>query len=288
MKTHPPPHLNRPTKIEPALELDKIGFRYAAEWVLRDISLTIQHGEFLGIIGPNGSGKTTLLKIMTGLLKAGEGQVRINGRPLGDIRKKDLAGQVALVAQETSAAFSFSVREIVLMGRHPHLGFLAFEGEKDADIAEAAMDMAGILPFGGRDIHELSGGERQRVWIARALAQQPDIMMLDEPTAFQDIRHQVDFFHLIRNLNRDRGLTVVAVTHDINMASSFCDRLVLLNRGGVFASGHPDQVITARHLREVYAMDVLVDQSPIDGRPRLTLSGRDHTRHGDGVRYGDD
>jgi iron complex transport system ATP-binding protein len=138
------------------------------------------------------------------------------------------------------------------------------------------MDMAGILPLSGRDIHELSGGERQRVWIARALAQQPDIMLLDEPTAFQDIRHQVDFFNLIRNLNRNRGLTVVAVTHDINLASSFCDRLVLLNQGGVFASGHPDQVITERHLLEVYAMDVLVDQSPVDGRPRLTLAGKDH------------
>ncbi len=255
----------------PALEMDRIGFRYAAEWVIRDVSLTVQPGEFLGIIGPNGSGKTTLLKIMAGILKAGEGRVKIGGRPLGEITRKALAGKVALVAQETSAAFSFSVREIVLMGRYPHLGFLSFEGERDLKIADAAMALSGILPLGSRPVHELSGGERQRVWIARALAQQPEIMLLDEPTAFQDIRHQVDFFRLIRDLNRSRGLTVIAVTHDINLASSYCSRLVLLSRGGIFAAGPPDQVVTEENLFHVYETEVLVDRSPVDGRPRVTL-----------------
>ncbi len=258
----------------PALALDKVGFRYAADWVIREISLAVEPGEFLGIIGPNGSGKTTLLKVMAGILKAGEGRVKIGGRLLGEIARKALAGKVAFVAQETPAEFSFSVRELVLMGRYPHLRFMAFEGERDLEIADAAMALAGILPLGARPIHELSGGERQRVWIARALAQEPEIMLLDEPTAFQDIRHQVDCFRLIRNLNRSRGLTVIAVTHDINLASSYCDRLVLMSRGKIFASGPPDQVITEEKLFHVYETDVLVDRSPVDGRPRVTL-GRD-------------
>jgi iron complex transport system ATP-binding protein len=255
----------------PTLELEKIGFRYDSDWVIRAVSLTVQQSEFLGIIGPNGSGKTTLLKVMNGILQPQEGRVQLSGLDLKCMDKRALARIVAAVPQDTSVIFPFSVREVVLMGRYPHLGFLAFEGENDSEIADAAMRMTGMIALGDRGIHELSGGERQRVLIARALAQQPEIILLDEPTAFQDIKHQVDFFHLIRDLNRKQGLTVIAVTHDVNLASSYCDRLVLLKRGAIHVVGRPDQVITEQNLLDVYETDALVDRHPISGRPRVTL-----------------
>ena len=256
-----------------ALDLKKVGFRYVSDWVIRDISLMVQKKEFLGIIGPNGSGKTTLLKVMNGLLCPQEGQVRLNGRLLQESDKKMLARTMAVVPQDTAVIFPFSVRELVLMGRYPHLGFLAFESQKDYDIADMAMQMTGMLPLGDRSIHELSGGERQRVLIARALAQQPEIILLDEPTAFQDIKHQVEFFNLISDLKQNHELTVIGVTHDVNLASTYCDRVVLLKQGAIHAIGHPDEVITELNILDVYETDVLIDRHPVSGRPRVTLRG---------------
>ncbi len=255
------------------LELEEIGFRYDSDWVIRRVSLRIGRGEFLGIIGPNGSGKTTLLKLMNGLLRPQEGSVRINGAPLAGLRRKSLARMMAVVPQDALMVFPFTVREIVLMGRYPHFGLLHFEDEEDVRIAEKSMEMAGVLALADRNMHGLSGGERQRVLIARALAQEPEIILLDEPTAFQDIRHQAEFFNLIRNLNLSRELTVIAVTHDINLASSFCNRIMLLNRGEVEAIGPPSDVITRENIMRVYEADVLVDPHPVSGRPRVTLAG---------------
>ncbi len=255
------------------LEMEEIGFRYDSDWVTRRVSLRIGRGEFLGIIGPNGSGKTTLLKLMNGLLRPQEGSVRINGAPLAGLRRKSLARMMAVVPQDALMVFPFTVREIVLMGRYPHFGLLHFEDEEDVRIAEKSMEMAGVLALADRNMHGLSGGERQRVLIARALAQEPEIILLDEPTAFQDIRHQAEFFNLIRNLNLSRELTVIAVTHDINLASSFCNRIMLLNRGEVEAIGPPSDVITRENIMGVYEADVLVDPHPVSGRPRVTLAG---------------
>ncbi len=255
------------------LEMEEIGFRYDSDWVTRRVSLRIGRGEFLGIIGPNGSGKTTLLKLMNGLLRPQEGSVRINGAPLAGLRRKSLARMMAVVPQDALMVFPFTVREIVLMGRYPHFGLLHFEDEEDVRIAEKSMEMAGVLALADRNMHGLSGGERQRVLIARALAQEPEIILLDEPTAFQDIRHQAEFFNLIRNLNLSRELTVIAVTHDINLASSFCNRIMLLNRGEVEAIGPPYDVITRENIMGVYEADVLVDPHPVSGRPRVTLAG---------------
>ena len=255
------------------IKLSGVGFRYNTDWVLRNISLDISRGEFIGILGPNGSGKTTLLKILDGILKAQEGEVQINGVPENVIKRSHLAKTIAVVAQDVEMIFSFTVLEIVLMGRSPHLSKWQFEGETDFRIAREAMQLTDTLSLANRRMSSLSGGERQRVMIARALAQEPQILLLDESTAFLDIRHQVDFFDLIKSLNERSDLTVVAVTHDINLASLYCDRLILMKSGQIHGLGTPDEVIEEKNIKDVYETSVAVDQSPETGRPRITILG---------------
>jgi len=256
----------------PLLKVDNVSFRYGEQWVLRGIDFTVEKGDFLGIIGPNGSGKTTLLRVIDGILAPQEGAVLLEGTEIGKLRREALARSVAVVPQYSALAFPFSVEEVVLMGRAPHLGRWRFEGDEDNRIARKAMEMTDTLGLAARDMESLSGGERQRVLIARALAQEPRLMLLDEPTAFLDIRHQVDFFDRIRSLNRDRGLTVIAVTHDINLAAHYCDRIILLKDGRIGAAGPVDAVITEENIRETYETRVMVDRHPRTGSPRITLT----------------
>ena len=199
--------------------------------MLNGISLAIDRGEIAGIIGPNGSGKTTLLKLLSKVLKQESGSIRLMGRDLASMKHKEIARIVGVVPQGTSIAFSFTVREVVLMGRSPHLGILQMEQEADLKIADNAMGLTDTLELADRNIDELSGGECQRVIIARALAQEPKIMLLDEPTSYLDINHQLEIFDLIKRLNKERDLTVVIVSHDLNMAAEYCDRLILLKDG---------------------------------------------------------
>lgn len=252
------------------LRLEKIGFKYAEDWTLKDISFDVLKGEFMGVLGPNGSGKTTLLKLIDGLLRPREGGLWIEGRSVPDMKRAAIAKLVAVVPQDSQMIFPFTVQEIVLMGRMPHLSQWRFEGEKDFQIARGAMEMTGTWSLAARRMSTLSGGERQRVLIARALAQQPRILLLDEPTAFLDIRHQIDFFDLIRRLNRDQALTVIAVSHDINLASLYCDRILLLKEGRMHGMGEPAAVITASHIQDVYQTPVSVDRNPVTGRPTVT------------------
>lgn len=253
------------------VQLKEIGFRYAKDWVLKNISFEIENGEFIGIIGPNGSGKTTLLKIIDRILIPQKGSIWISGININEMKRDSLARFIAVVPQDSPMTFPFSVEEVVLMGRAPHLGKLRFEGEKDYEIAHRAMEMTDTLSFANRSITELSGGESQRILIARALAQQPQIILLDESTAFLDIKHQIAFFDLMKALNRKQGLTVIAITHDINLASLYCDRLILLNEGNIHCIGTPDEVITESNIKEVYETDVLVDRNPQTKLPRVTL-----------------
>ncbi len=255
------------------IALDNVGFRYAEPWVLKKISGEISRGEFVGILGPNGSGKTTLLKILDGMIAPQEGKVRIGGVPLASIRRNDLAKTVAVVAQDFRMTFPFSVQEVVLMGRSPHLAKWRFEGETDLRIVREVMAMTDTVELADRNMEELSGGERQRVLIARALAQEPQILLLDEPTAFLDIKHQIDFFDLVKSLNRKKNLTVVAVTHDINLASLYCDRLMLLRGGRLCVQGSPEDVVTEENIADVYQVRVSVDCNPATGRPRVSPRG---------------
>lgn len=252
------------------VKLEQIGFTYNESWVLKDVSFEVDKGDFIGIIGPNGSGKTTLLKVIDGILTPREGEIWINGALTQTLKRENLAKIIAVVPQESLMIFPFTVHEIVLMGRAPHLGKWRFEGETDFRIAHHAMEMTDTLSLMNRGMNALSGGERQRVLIARALAQQPQIMLLDEPTAFLDIKHQVDFFDLIKTLNKNQALTVIAVTHDINLASLYCDRIILLHNGNIHCMGSPEEVISESSIKDVYETNVAVDRNPVTGKPRVT------------------
>jgi iron complex transport system ATP-binding protein len=253
------------------IEVHSISFRYHQEWVLQEVSFRVEKGEFVGVIGPNGSGKTTLLKVLYRLLAPQRGEILFELVPLKRMDRRDIAKRIAVVAQETQLLFPFSVLETVLMGRSPYLGHLIFESEKDLEIARKAMEWTKVLPFSERPVEELSGGERKRVFIARALAQEPDVILLDEPTANLDIQHQIDFLDLILTLNRERGLTIVMASHDMNMASEFCDRLILLQGGRIHQMGTPEEVVTKETIETVYGCEVWIDRHPVSGMPRISL-----------------
>jgi len=253
------------------IEVHSISFRYHEAWVLQEVSFRVEKGEFVGVIGPNGSGKTTLLKLLYRLLAPQRGEILFELVPMKKMDRRDIAKRVAVVAQETQLLFPFSVLETVLMGRSPYLGRLLFESEKDLEIARKAMEWTKILPFSERPMDELSGGERKRVFIARALAQEPDVILLDEPTANLDIQHQIEFLNLILTLNRERGLTIVMASHDMNIASEFCDRLILLRGGRIYQMGTPEEVVTKENIESVYGCEVWIDQHPVSGMPRISL-----------------
>ena len=264
----------------PILELERISFKYGEKRVLQDVTFSVEKGEFFGILGPNGSGKSTLLNLIDGLRLPCEGEVRLKGVAPGRMKRKALARLVAVVPQEQSWVFPLTVEEVVLMGRSPHLGRFAFESERDFAVVRSAMAAADLLPFSARIMETLSGGERQRVWIARALAQEPEIILLDEPTASLDIAHRIDTFDLFRALSKKKGLTVVAVTHDLNLASLYCDRIALLDQGRLNALGRSEEVLTESNIREVFGVNVVVDRHPLTGLPRVTLLGSRSPRQG--------
>ena len=256
--------------MEPVLSLQSIGFCYGQQPALAGIDLRLMDGEILGIIGPNGSGKSTLLKVMGGLLTPRDGEIRLRGQPLCEL-SRPLARDVAMVAQENYFRFAFTALEVVLMGRYPHLKRLQFEGRKDIAAAMHALEATQAAELADRPIHELSGGERQLVLIARALAQEPRVMLLDEPTSFLDLKFKRDIFRLIAALSRDTGLTVALVSHDIDLAAMYCSRLVMLKQGSMYTEGAPHDVVTAEHIKAVYECPVLVDTNPATGRPRTSI-----------------
>lgn len=255
----------------PILSLENAGYRYGDLWALRDVSVEVGRGELLGVLGPNGSGKSTLLRLMDGLLFPHAGRVRFRGEPLEDFPRAEVARRVAMVSQESHFQFSFSVLEVVLMGRFPHMRRLQFEGTHDLDVARKALEATNTPDLAERNIHAVSGGERQRVLIARALAQEPEVLLLDEPTAFLDLRHKREVFRLMASLARDAGLGVVVVSHDIDLASQYCGRVLVLQEGRVVESGPPEDVITAGIIGRVFDCPVRVDAHPDTGRPRVTM-----------------
>ncbi|RZB29649.1 MAG: iron complex transport system ATP-binding protein [Desulfobacteraceae bacterium Eth-SRB1] len=262
-----------------AVEIKNLSFSYTDNEVLKNICFSISEGEFFIIIGPNGSGKTTLMKIIAGLLKPKQGKLKIFDCPLKNYTRKDLAKTIALVPQMTLIDFPFTVTELVLMGRSPHLSTLGFEQEKDLEIAQNAMTLTGVEHLAHRPLDRLSGGERQRVFIARAICQEPKIILLDEPTASLDLAHQVKVMDLMEKLKEEIGFTVIVVSHDVNLAAMYSDRLLLLKAGEIVELGQPDSVLTFQALEQVYNCTLLVDQSPIGGFPRVTLVPRKYNRH---------
>ncbi len=244
------------------VELRDVTFGYRREPVVRDVGFAVPPGGFVGVIGPNGSGKSTLIKLMSGVIRPWRGEVRVAGDDAARLPRAELARRVAVVPQETDLPFPYTVLEMVLFGRTPHLSGFAFEGDSDLAVARAALERTGTLDLAERAVTELSGGERQRVVLARALAQEPRVLLLDEPSAFLDIRHEVEMYDLLRELQRE-GLTVVSVLHDLNLAALYCDSIVLLAEGRVFCEGTPAEVMTYANLTEVYQTEVYVTMNEI-------------------------
>jgi iron complex transport system ATP-binding protein len=248
---------------------------YHTGTIIQDISLDIKKGDFLGIIGPNGSGKTTLLRLMSRVLLPQKGIVTFQGQDISRMDLKEFCRRVAFVAQDTLIEFPFTVWEIVLMGRTPHLKRLQTETKADFAIAENALNMTDAVNLKEKGIDELSSGERQRVVIARALAQEPLLLFLDEPTSHLDIGHQVQVLDLLRKMNRDKNLTLVVVLHDLNLASEYCNRIVLINEGRIFKEGLPREVLTYQNIEAVYKTVVVVNDNPITSKPYVMLVAKE-------------
>jgi iron complex transport system ATP-binding protein len=222
------------------------------------VSLSVELGAVVGLLGPNGSGKTTLLRVLAGMLAPTEGRVTLDGVGIDALSRRALARRIAVVPQETHLVFDYSVREVALMGRYPHLGPFELEGPRDLAVARDALAATGTVHLEHRSFETLSGGEKQRVVIASALAQQADILLLDEPTASLDLGYQLEISALVARLNRERGLTVVVATHDLNFAAGLCRTLVLLRNGRVLAAGATTQTLTAETIRALYDVEATV------------------------------
>ena len=249
------------------VEIIDIDVSYGAKKVIEAVSLSAGQGEILGIIGPNGSGKTTLLKAMSRIVARDEGEIYLNDRNLNVFSFRELAQQIAVVPQDISIGFDYTVRDIVMMGRHPYIGRLASETARDREICDRAMHLANVAHLAGSSVHEISGGERQRVLIARALAQEPKILLLDEATSNLDISHQIEILNIIRGLTGN--ITVISVFHDLNLAAYYCDRLIMLKAKKVVAVGEPRDVLTRETLHAVYGIDILVKTHPLTGKPYI-------------------
>jgi iron complex transport system ATP-binding protein len=260
------------------LAVENVIAGYGGEPVLRDVALHVARGEFVGLIGPNGSGKSTLLRVISGVLATTEGHVRVQGTSLREIGRRKLAKTMACLAQDFSLDLPFTAYEVVLMGRSPHLPRIGGETHRDFEIARQAMKLADVQHLAERPITEISGGERQRVLIAMCLAQEPEVLLLDEPTSHLDIGHQLSILDLITRLNRQTGVTVIAVFHDLNLAAEYCQRLLVLDRGRVAALGAPQDVLTTEMISQVYGTKVFIEPNPLSRKPHVVLTaGVNHT-----------
>jgi iron complex transport system ATP-binding protein len=256
------------------LEALALTLGYDGEPVVREVNFTLARGQFLGLVGPNGSGKSTVVRALSRVLPPLRGQVLLDGVDVQRMRARELARRLAVVRQEAAVGFDFTVREVVLMGRAPHLSRFGLERSRDYEIAEECMALTTTAAFADRPITSLSGGERQRCMIARALAQEPGVLLLDEPTAHLDINHQIEILDLARRLTSQRSLATMVVLHDLNLASQYCDQLILLADGRVMAHGSPREVVDEGHIRAAYGADVQVRLHPTTGRPYVTLLSR--------------
>jgi iron complex transport system ATP-binding protein len=253
--------------VSAALSLRRVSFDYGRSPLFDSLDLDVDAGSMTAILGPNGAGKTTLVRLASGSIRPGAGAVSIFGHDLGALSSRARARLVAVVPQESEHLFDFTVRELVLFGRAPHLGLLGIETSRDREIANDAMRSTEVADLADRSCRELSGGERRRVILASALAQEPRLLLLDEPTAFLDLKHRLAAYRLVGRLCRERGLTVVVVSHDLNLAARHCDRLVLLRSGRIAADGTPGEVLRPDVLRSVYEVEVEVHPDATSGRP---------------------
>jgi iron complex transport system ATP-binding protein len=251
-----------------SLLLDKISFQFDGSPVLHEVSLEVAPGSLLGLVGPNGSGKTTMLRLAAGLLKPARGRVLLGGRPMEEMSRREIARRLALLPQNPSLPPSFTAWEVAIMGRTPFLSFLSRENPADRVIVGRAMEMARCRHLADRRMEELSGGERQRVVMARVLAQQPEVLLLDEPTTHMDLQHQVALVELVAELVRN-GLAALAVFHDLNLAACYCTHLAALSGGRLVAVGTPREVLTTDLLSELFQVEFCLTSHPEGGMPAV-------------------
>ena len=260
------------------LEVKNISLSYNHHAVVKGLSFALRPGELVGLIGPNGCGKTSIIKALSRILPPVSGEIVLDERPLNLISRHSLARRIGVVPQNANLPETFTVSEVVLLGRVPHLGFLRTESARDLAIASWAMERTGISSLSARKIGELSGGERQRVTIARVLAQEPESILLDEPTANLDINHQVEILDLIKSLCREKNIAVLIALHDLNIAAQYCDRLILIKAGQLHAEGLPGEVITAENIKEVYGAENYVYPHPKNNLP-VVLPISNHNKY---------
>jgi len=253
-----------------SLKVDRVSFYYDALKVLDEVSFEAEKGTFMGLIGPNGSGKTTLMRIIDGLLKPRGGAVYLDFRKIAEMDLVEIAREIAVVPQNATPDFDFTVFDVVMMGRHPHLGKFSIEKESDEEKVKLWMKLTNTLHLADKSVREISGGERQRVLIARALAQEPKILLLDEPTANLDICYQLEIMNLLRELVNKLKLTIICAIHDLNLAARYCDKIILLDRGRIRKVGRPREVLTEENIKEVFKVEVKIEYDPETGSLLIT------------------
>jgi len=266
---------NRLEHEETAIELRHVSAGYGGPPVLHDLSLTIRQGEFLGVLGSNGSGKSTLLRAMCGLLPLEQGSVHLAGRPLEAFSRRQLACRVAFLPQHSVTDVDLIVREMVALGRAPHLGRLGRFRKQDREKVEQTLEAVDLKGLAERSMLALSGGEKQRVMLARALAQEPGLLLLDEPTTYLDLAHQVEFFELLSQLHATGKITIVFVSHDVNLCANYVERVALLKEGTLHEIGPPEEMIRQEVLQAVYQTAVRVGRHPQTGRPQVFLERKE-------------
>lgn len=253
------------------LTVKNISVRYGESAVLSGVSLEVRSGQVIALVGPNGAGKTTLIRALNGSIAADvDGEIYVDGNDLGQLSRREIASRIAVVAQENETRFPITVLEFVIAGRFVHGSALGWETQADIASAERALDDCDLSGFAGRLMNELSGGERQRVVLARAMATNARILLLDEPTANLDIAHQAMMFRLVRERCGSCGSAAVVITHDLNLAAEFSDEIVMLRDGRIAASGSPEAVLTEKSIAEVFGVRVLLDANPASGNVRVT------------------
>jgi iron complex transport system ATP-binding protein len=253
------------------LQADGVVFSYTDGPVLRGVSISLEQGELVGLVGPNGSGKTTLIRVLSGLLAPGRGYVLLGSQNIRRLKRKEIGRRVAVVPQGLHMPFGFSSYEMVMLGRTPHVRPLAGASRHDREIVAEMMLLTATDHLADRPFNDLSGGEQQRVIVAMALAQEPEVLLLDEPVVHLDISHQVEILELIKRLNRDRGLTVLATMHDLNLAALYFDRLLLLDDGRIVREGPPTQVLQEEWIGRVFGAAVQVRNHPTHDCPHVVL-----------------
>jgi len=261
-----------------ALRVNDVSVGYGERTVLDTLNIDIKRGAITSIVGPNGCGKSTLLRTMSRLLSPSQGEIILDGKSIHDIPTRKLATQLGLLPQTPIAPDGIVVADLVGRGRTPHQGMLGRWSQQDYDIVAEALETTGISDLAERSIDELSGGQRQRVWIAMALAQRTETLLLDEPTTYLDVKHQLDVLDLLTELNRDRGTTIVMILHDLNLAARYSDELVAISNGEVFAHGHPRKVITKENVKSVFGIDSVIITDPVSDHPAVMPIGRHHLR----------